>query len=57
MNARVARQRQQLIENTLAGLKAILVDDKTLLAEMDPEQEDRFANLLGIAVHKGLADL
>lgn len=57
MNAREARQRQQLIENTLAGLKAILVDDKTLLQELDPRQEERLKILVGLAAHKGYIDL
>ena len=57
MNARIARQRQQLIENTLAGLEAILCKDKTLLQELDPEQEQRLKILVGIATHKGYCDL
>lgn len=57
MNQCEARKRQQVIETTLAGLKAMLMDDKTLLLEMDPSQEERFSLLLGIAIHKGLADI
>lgn len=57
MNARVARKRQQVIELTLAGLKEMLVENKSLLAEMDPEQEERFKTLIGLAVHKGYAEL
>lgn len=57
MNARVARQRQQLIWNTLVGLKAILVDDTTLLAEMDPDQEGMLKNLVELAIHKGYVEL
>lgn len=46
MNQREARKRQQLIENTLAGLNEMLVNNKSLLAEMNPEQEQRLAELL-----------
>lgn len=52
MNARVARQRQQLIWNTLTGLKALLIDDKTLLQELDPEQERLLKDLIELGVHK-----
>jgi hypothetical protein len=52
MNQREARRRQQLIENTLAGMKAILIDDKTLLQELDPLQEERFKDLLELGVLK-----
>lgn len=46
MNQREARKRQQVIELTLAGLKEMLVNNKSLLAEMNPEQEQRLAELL-----------
>lgn len=46
MNARLARKRQQVIELTLAGLNEMLVENKTLLQEMDPEQEARFEKLI-----------
>ena len=49
MNQREARKRQQVIELTLAGLKEMLVNNRSLLAEMDPEQEGRFADLLTVA--------
>lgn len=49
MNQREARKRQQVIELTLAGLNEILVNNRTLLAEMNPEQEGRFADLLELA--------
>ena len=49
MNQREARKRQQVIELTLAGLKEILVNNRSLLAELDPEQEGRFADLLTLA--------
>ena len=52
MNQREARRRQQLIENTLAGMEAILIDDKTLLQELDPIQEERFKDLLELGVLK-----
>lgn len=57
MNAREAQRRQQLIWNTLIGLKAMLIDDKTLIAEMDPGQEKLFKDLIGLAVHLDLAEL
>lgn len=50
MDARTARKRQQLIENTLAGMKAIFVDDATLVMEMDPQQENRMVELLSHGV-------
>ena len=56
MNARIARQRQQLIEGTLAGLEAILSKDKTLLQELEPKQEYRLKLLIGLAVHKGYVE-
>lgn len=56
MNQRQARQRQQLIENTLAGLKA-LMEDQTLLAELDPGQEVKLKLLMGLAAHKGYIQL
>lgn len=46
MNQREARKRQQVIELTLAGLNEMLVNNKSLLAEMNPEQEQRLAELL-----------
>lgn len=52
MNARTAAKRQQLIWNTLIGLKAILVDDTTLLQELDPDQEQLLKDLVEMAVHK-----
>lgn len=49
MNAREARKRQQVIELTLAGLNEMLVNNRTLLQELNPEQEDRFAELISLA--------
>lgn len=49
MNQREVRKRQQVIELTLAGLNEMLVNNKTLLAEMDPEQEHRFEKLIKLA--------
>lgn len=46
VNQREARKRQQVIELTLAGLNEMLVNNKSLLAEMNPEQEQRLAELL-----------
>ncbi len=57
MNQREAKRRQQLIWDTLIGMKALLVDDTTLLQEMDPDQERLFKDLVGIAVHKDLVEL
>lgn len=57
MNQREARKRQQVIELTLAGLREILVNNKSLLAEMNPEQEGRFKDLIGLAAHKGYVEL
>lgn len=57
MNAATAKRRQQLIWNTIIGLKAMLIDDKTLIDEMDPDQEKLFKDLIGIAVHKDLVEL
>lgn len=57
MNQREVRKRQQVIELTLAGLREILVNNKSLLAEMNPEQEGRFKDLIGLAVHKGYVEL
>lgn len=57
MNQREVRKRQQVIELTLAGLNEMLVNNKSLLAEMNPEQESRFKNLIGLAAHKGYIDL
>jgi len=48
MNQREARKRQQVIELTLAGL-----DEQ----ELNPEQEERFKSLIGLAVHKGYVEL
>lgn len=55
MNAREAKRRQQLIVDTLYGLKQILTTN--LIQELDPEQEDSFKDLVGLAVHKGMVEL
>jgi len=57
MNQREARKRQQVIELTLAGLDEMLVNNKSLLQELNPEQEERFKSLIGLAVHKGYVEL
>lgn len=50
MNAREAKRRQQMITDTLFGLKQILTTN--LLQELDPEQEDLLKNLIELGVHK-----
>lgn len=50
MNAREAKRRQQVITDTLFGLKQILTTN--LLQELDPEQEQLFKDLLELGVLK-----
>lgn len=57
MNAREAKRRQQLIHDTLFGLRAMLTEDQTLLQEMDPDQEQAFKDLIELAVHRGIVEI
>jgi hypothetical protein len=50
MNQREAARRQQLITDTLHGLKVILTTN--LIQELDPAQEDTLKLLLGMGVLK-----
>ena len=57
MNQREAKQRQKVIGLTLAGLQEMLVNNTSLLQELDPNQEKWFKDLIGLAIHKGYAEL
>lgn len=55
MDAREAKRRQQLIVDTLFGLKQILTTN--LAQELDPAQEEEFKHLISVAVNKGMVEL
>ncbi len=50
MNAREARRRQQMITDTLYGLKQILTTN--LIQELDPDEERLLGDLICLGVHK-----